>query len=158
MLSPTGRAVFQGDGEKQVIYLRLEQQEKFPNTAQVKGRRAPDRSTNQAKQRLLFLRVTCCIVNVGCKTPPAFSTASQLSTEEIILTLVTNWPELHFSPRLTWMENGKLTAPKGELRGLGPQGGVVDRIWYSRLGRKRTAQHMVVESERKQTEVFLFEA
>ena len=91
MPSPTGRAVFQGDGEKQVIYLRLEQQEKFPNTAQVKGRRAPDRSTNQAKQRLLFLTVTCCIVNVGCKTRSAFSMASQLlSTEEIILTLVTN--------------------------------------------------------------------
>lgn len=27
---------FQGDGKEQVIYLRIKQQEKFPNTAQVK--------------------------------------------------------------------------------------------------------------------------
>ncbi|KAF7486464.1 Hypothetical predicted protein [Marmota monax] len=57
---PSGCAVFQRDGGKQVIYLRIKLQEKFPSTAQVKviTLEDPTQINSQAKQRILSLKAT----------------------------------------------------------------------------------------------------
>lgn len=74
MPAPTGCAVFQGDGGKQVIYLQIKQQETFPHKAHMKGQtwRAPD----QTKQRILFLRTSW--LHCRCGIENLFGTLSGL--------------------------------------------------------------------------------
>lgn len=142
MPAPTGCAVFQGDGGKQVIYLQIKQQETFPHKAHMKGQtwRAPD----QTKQRILFLRTSW--LHCRCGIENLFGTLSGLFfffliMEEIILACVTNSPKLYFYPIPTWMENGRTcSSGKGARVGrwclgirleLGRAG--ADRTWDSRL-------------------------
>lgn len=110
---------FQGDGEEQAIFHRIKQQEKFPNTAQVKVATFED-PRQISKQRILFLRAACCIVNVEYRPCSAFLMASQfLIMEEIILIFVTNLSKLYLLPHPDvdgrWQQALE--------RGLGHQGG-----------------------------------
>lgn len=93
--------------------------EKFPNTAQVKVATFED-PRQISKQRILFLRAACCIVNVEYRPCSAFLMASQfLIMEEIILIFVTNLSKLYLLPHPDvdgrWQQALE--------RGLGHQGG-----------------------------------
>lgn len=151
MPSPTASAMWvQGKGEEQIIYLRIEQQEKFPPTAQAKGTALEGPNDQQRLHKgfcsseqfaVLSAWKTHCLsgFNYGGTD---FNFRSQFS--------LTFPPPTH-----TRMENGVGGWGGGGWgRGLGHHNGA----GIPDLGRKWTTQHMVVESGRKWTQFSLFRA
>lgn len=87
MPSPTASAVWvQQKGEEQVIYLRIEQQEKFPRTAQAKGTALEGPSDQQSRLH----KESCSSEQFAVLSAWETHASHFLIMEELILTFVAN--------------------------------------------------------------------